>query len=164
MTSGSRDYGRFDELAEEFAKRYRRGEHPSLEEYIARLPDMADEIREMFPALVAVEQVEAHARDDALERQPAVPALAEVGDYRAVKLWEAAPEAVLAAPRGTAAPKSNSEQPDAHQRSTREALRPTLSTSSSNLALAAWEAHDVGRLRFLLDLMKSREDESDVRG
>ena len=30
MSSGSRDYGRFDELAEEFAGRFRRGERPSL--------------------------------------------------------------------------------------------------------------------------------------
>src|SRR5207253_3081475 len=29
-SSGSRDYVRFDELAEEFAERYRRGERPSL--------------------------------------------------------------------------------------------------------------------------------------
>jgi hypothetical protein len=54
-TSGTHDYGRFDELAEEFAERYRRGERPDLQEYIDRLPGMADEIREMFPALVEVE-------------------------------------------------------------------------------------------------------------
>ena len=70
-TSGSRDYGRFDELAEEFAERYRRGERPSLQEYVDRLPEMADEIREMFPALVEVEQVDGDARGDAaLRRRP----------------------------------------------------------------------------------------------
>ena len=84
-TSGSRDYGRFDELAEEFAKRYRRGERPSLQEYIDRCPDLADEIREMFPALVAVEQVDGDARDDALVPTPALPRLREVGDYRIVR-------------------------------------------------------------------------------
>ncbi len=56
--SGTRDYGRFDELAEEYAERYRRGERPSVQEYVDRLPAMAEEIREMFPALVEVEQVE----------------------------------------------------------------------------------------------------------
>src|SRR5262245_42080964 len=81
----SRAYGRFDELAEEFAERYRRGERPSLEEYIARLPEMADEIREMFPALVEVEQFPGDARDDALRQQPAVPLLRELGDYRIVR-------------------------------------------------------------------------------
>jgi hypothetical protein len=53
-----RRHGRFDELAEEFARRYRRGERPSLQEYIDRLPEMAEEIREMFPALAEVEEVE----------------------------------------------------------------------------------------------------------
>jgi len=86
MSSGSRDYGRFDELAEEFAERYRRGERPSLQEYVDRLPEMADEIREMFPALVAVERVEADARDDAQQPPPpAIPRLRELGGYRIVR-------------------------------------------------------------------------------
>jgi eukaryotic-like serine/threonine-protein kinase len=84
--SGSRDYGRFDELAEEFAERHRRGERPSLEEYVERCPDLAQEIREMFPALVEVEQVEGDARDNALhQQQPAVPPLRELGDYRIMR-------------------------------------------------------------------------------
>ena len=52
------DYALFDELAEEFAGRYRRGERPPLQEYIDRCPAMAEEIRELFPALVEVEQAE----------------------------------------------------------------------------------------------------------
>ena len=82
-SSDSRDYGRFDELAEEFAERYRRGERPSLEEYVDRLPEMADEIREMFPALLEVEQVE----EDAGEPPPSrtVPRLRQLGDYRIIR-------------------------------------------------------------------------------
>jgi WD40 repeat protein/serine/threonine protein kinase len=82
---GSIDYGRFDELAEEFAERYRRGERPSLQEYVDRLPEMADEIREMFPALVEVEQVEREAREDGLRQQPALPFFKELGDYRILR-------------------------------------------------------------------------------
>src|SRR6516225_1309896 len=82
---GTRDYGRFDELAEEFAERYRRGERPGLQEYIDRLPEMAVEICEMFPALVEVEQVEADVREDALQQQPAVPRLGQIGDYRILR-------------------------------------------------------------------------------
>jgi hypothetical protein len=44
-------------LAEEFAERYRRGERPSLAEYTARHPELADQIRELFPALVEMEQL-----------------------------------------------------------------------------------------------------------
>ena len=81
-----RDYGLFDELAEEFAERYRRGERPSAEEYVARCPEMADEIREMFPALVEVEQVERDAREDALEQPPSgVPFQRQIGDYRILR-------------------------------------------------------------------------------
>jgi hypothetical protein len=53
--SDSRDYGRFDELAEEFAERQRRGERPSPEKYVDHLPEMTDEIRAMFLALPEVE-------------------------------------------------------------------------------------------------------------
>ena len=44
----SADYGRFEELAEEFAARFRRGERPSLQEYVDRCPDLADEIRQLL--------------------------------------------------------------------------------------------------------------------
>ncbi len=83
-SANSRDYGRFDQLAEEFAQRYRRGERPSLQEYVDRLPEMADEIREMFPALVEVEEVEEAAREEALQ-PPAAPQLRQVGDFRILR-------------------------------------------------------------------------------
>ena len=44
-------------LAEEFAQRCRRGDNPSLEEYVARHPEWADDIRELFPALLVMEQL-----------------------------------------------------------------------------------------------------------
>ncbi|MFI5459094.1 MAG: protein kinase [Isosphaerales bacterium] len=45
-----------NELAYEFAERFRRGERPSLTEYTARYPDLAAEIRDLFPAMVVIEQ------------------------------------------------------------------------------------------------------------
>jgi eukaryotic-like serine/threonine-protein kinase len=42
-------------LAEEFLARERRGERPSLTEYIARYPELADEIHELFPVLLDME-------------------------------------------------------------------------------------------------------------
>src|SRR5205823_757166 len=86
-SAGSRDYGRFDELAEEFAERYRRGERPSLQEYVDRLPEMAAEIREMFPALVEVEQAEGDARGEASPRPPptVAPRVSQIGDYRILR-------------------------------------------------------------------------------
>src|SRR5262249_55711315 len=46
-----------EKLAEEFAARYRRGERPSLTEYTAKYPELADDIRELFPALVIMEEL-----------------------------------------------------------------------------------------------------------
>ena len=44
-------------LAEEFLERKRRGEQPTLEEYVARHPELADEIRDIFPALMMMENL-----------------------------------------------------------------------------------------------------------
>ena len=56
--SDSEQYDLLDQLAEEFAARFRRGERPALKEYTDRYPELADEIRELFPAMVKVEQAE----------------------------------------------------------------------------------------------------------
>ena len=45
-----------EQLAESFQTRLRRGEQPSLEES-SRCPERADDIRELFPALVEMEQL-----------------------------------------------------------------------------------------------------------
>jgi serine/threonine protein kinase len=85
--TSSADYGRFEELAEEFAARFRRGERPSLQEYIDRCPELADEVHELFPALVEVERVKEDrpARPGAAEVAEALPSLGQVGDYRVLR-------------------------------------------------------------------------------
>ena len=85
-SSGSADYELFDELAEEFAERYRRGERPSLQEYIERCPEMGDEIRELFPALVEVEQAEeVLASPPGRVASPPTPSVRQIGDYRVIR-------------------------------------------------------------------------------
>ena len=85
--TSSADYGRFEALAEEFAARFRRGERPGVQEYIDRCPVLADEIRELFPALVEVERVKEDqpARPGAAEAAVALPSLVQVGDYRVLR-------------------------------------------------------------------------------
>ena len=46
-----------EHLAEEFAQRYRRGERPLLSEYAARYPEHAEAIRDLFPAVMMMEQI-----------------------------------------------------------------------------------------------------------
>src|SRR3954449_4381121 len=82
-TTDSEKYDRLDRLAEEVAARFRNGERPTLEEYVQRHPDLADDIRELFPALAQVEQAERARREAALPAAP--PALSRVGDYRIVR-------------------------------------------------------------------------------
>ena len=62
--SESEQYDLLDQLAEEFADRFRRGERPTLEEYTDRYPELADDIRELFPAMVKVEQAEGARQDE----------------------------------------------------------------------------------------------------
>jgi len=79
--SDSGRYDLLDRLAEEFAERFRRGERPSLEEYTDRYPDLAEDIRELFPAMIKVEQAEAQAGDS----EVANPTPRKIGDYRILR-------------------------------------------------------------------------------
>jgi WD40 repeat protein/serine/threonine protein kinase/tetratricopeptide (TPR) repeat protein len=76
-------------LAEEFLQRYRQGERPSLKEYAERHPELAAEIRQVFPAMALMENIA--LVDESLEGdaaghgpQPAAP-LQQLGDYRLVR-------------------------------------------------------------------------------
>src|SRR2546430_15871916 len=44
-----------EELADAFLQRYRRGERPALTEYTQQHPELANEIRDLFPTLVMME-------------------------------------------------------------------------------------------------------------
>src|SRR5690349_12007718 len=71
-----------DHLAEEFAERLRRGERPTLTEYEQQYPELAEEIRELFPTLLMMEQLKPNSADDVgvAGRQPE-----RIGDYRLLR-------------------------------------------------------------------------------
>src|SRR5436190_15138002 len=79
------------ELAEEFLERYRKGERPPLKEYIERHPELAAEIKEVFPAMAMMENI--GVADSSLEgdegekkaAKPAEVALKQLGDYRIIR-------------------------------------------------------------------------------
>jgi serine/threonine protein kinase/Flp pilus assembly protein TadD len=88
-TSGSRS-GLVLELAEEFLERYRRGERPSLKEYIDRHPSLAGEIREVFPAMAMMEKIALADESPAGDPTGAAPErrvhrLEQLGDYRILR-------------------------------------------------------------------------------
>src|SRR5580704_15958616 len=57
MTTSSDARNPVEALAEEFLDRKRRGEHPTLREYVERHPELAVEIRDLFPALLMMEDL-----------------------------------------------------------------------------------------------------------
>ena len=77
-----------DRLGEEFAARLRRGEQPSLKEYADGYPELADEIRELFPAMFQVERAKEICLDwDNADQAHATvtPLPPQVGDYRILR-------------------------------------------------------------------------------
>jgi hypothetical protein len=56
-TDGGTTRDPMDRLAESFLERFRRGERPSITDYIANNPDHASDIQKLFPALVEIEQL-----------------------------------------------------------------------------------------------------------
>jgi tetratricopeptide (TPR) repeat protein/serine/threonine protein kinase len=44
------------ELADDYLRRSRTGEQPTVDEYVSKHPELADRIRELFPAMMAMEQ------------------------------------------------------------------------------------------------------------
>src|SRR5262245_27575255 len=89
MASSSGERNPVERLAEEFAARLRRGETPTLSEYAANYPQYAEQIRELFPALLMMEQLKPAGEDltgPYRGRGPEqAPPLEYLGDYRIVR-------------------------------------------------------------------------------
>jgi serine/threonine protein kinase/WD40 repeat protein/tetratricopeptide (TPR) repeat protein len=82
MADSKAERNPIDPLAEEFAQRLRRGERPTLTEYVRQYPELADDIRELFPALVMMEQLKpvSPVEADVTSRRPEY-----IGDYRLLR-------------------------------------------------------------------------------
>ena len=90
MSSSQSNSGAVVELAEEFVERYRKGQRPSLKEYIDRYPELAAEIKEVFPAMAMMENIA--VADESLEpgpepepEEPAARSFEQLGDYRIIR-------------------------------------------------------------------------------
>ncbi len=64
MSDPSVDRDPFEIVAESFLAQFRANKRPSVEEYAARHPELADQIRELLPALVMIEQDLSIDRDE----------------------------------------------------------------------------------------------------
>ena len=92
MSAHVSDRDPFEMVAESFLARYRAGQRPSVNDYAAKHPELADQIRRLLPALVMIE------RDLAIELEPGLDPTEEpdlaglkpgdsrlLGDYRIVR-------------------------------------------------------------------------------
>jgi serine/threonine protein kinase len=84
MSGSASDADPLGPLADEFLQRHRRGEQPALTEYTARYPELADQIRELFPALLLMEDVRPGPQA-AAEPPPPESSPRSLGEYRLVR-------------------------------------------------------------------------------
>jgi serine/threonine protein kinase/WD40 repeat protein len=85
MTGAETGRNPVEQLAEAFLERYRRGERPSLDEYTSQHPELAEQIRLVFPALVMMEEI-GPGKDQETGRCPSPETadgrpLERIGDY-----------------------------------------------------------------------------------
>ncbi|MHB8952099.1 MAG: protein kinase domain-containing protein [Pirellulaceae bacterium] len=84
--SGS-ERNKVEVLAEELAERYRRGERPPLSEYAERYPEYAEQIRDLFPALLMMENLKPVSEDRVPDSSPHLTATTPmtIGEYRIIR-------------------------------------------------------------------------------
>jgi serine/threonine protein kinase len=71
---------RIGELAELFLARHRRGEQPRIEDEAAAYPELAAEIRRLFPALLLMEELKPSPNDE-----PSTESPGRLGDFRILR-------------------------------------------------------------------------------
>src|SRR5438876_1854816 len=80
-----------DQLAEEFLSRFRRGERPAVQEYTEKDPEDAAQIRDLFPALVVLEQAAPASDSESVSPGTASGAVSaaglpkQLGDFRILR-------------------------------------------------------------------------------
>ena len=87
--------GLLDELATEFVDRYRNGERPTIADYAEKYPDLADEIRDLFPTIAQMEGLKIQADEEDRQAANDVNAthgpisgelkLTQLGDFRIIR-------------------------------------------------------------------------------
>jgi serine/threonine protein kinase len=81
--NGDPDRDPVDVLAEEFADRLRRGEHPSVSDYAAQHPEHADQLRELLPAVAQMEYLKRFRRSSGAAEKEELPD--RFGDFRILR-------------------------------------------------------------------------------
>ena len=85
MTDTSSDRNPVERLAEEFIARKRRGERPTLAEYTDKYPELAAEIRDLFPALLLMENLGESLPGTTGPHLGGSLTFSQLGDYRILR-------------------------------------------------------------------------------
>jgi serine/threonine protein kinase/WD40 repeat protein/tetratricopeptide (TPR) repeat protein len=89
MKTSASELDPVEELAEAFLQRYRRGERPAVSEYTDKYPELADKIRDLFPALVMMEELGSVANQPTgpdIGRQAEIAKIPQqLGEYRILR-------------------------------------------------------------------------------
>jgi len=85
MTPHDPDRDPIDLVAEEFADRCRRGESPAVTDYVARHPELADDLRDLLPAVAQMERLKLLRRTTPAGPPVDSTPLTRLGDYRIVR-------------------------------------------------------------------------------
>ena len=80
--SDSSDRDPVEELAAEFAERYRNGDNVSIDDYARQFPALAEDILELFPTIAAMERLSTKRNRDAAMRDRSKPK--QLGDFRII--------------------------------------------------------------------------------
>ena len=84
MTFESSHDDPMEALADEFLARLRHGESASISDYCAQYPDMAEEIRDLFPALMMMEDLKPGSESGSDGARGLPPTLEKIADYRII--------------------------------------------------------------------------------
>ncbi|MFZ5831828.1 MAG: serine/threonine protein kinase, partial [Planctomycetota bacterium] len=91
MSMNGRDTERnpIEVLAEEFAERHRSGEQPTISEYAAKHPDLAEQIETLFPSVILIEKLGTQHRQATRGAKgcwaPSIPTNQRLGDFRILR-------------------------------------------------------------------------------
>jgi serine/threonine protein kinase/WD40 repeat protein len=85
MSTGDSERDPFEQVAEAFLVRYRAGERPSVTEYAAQHPALADQLRELLPALVLMEELRPGGAKPAEPVPSGTLMLPQLGEYRILR-------------------------------------------------------------------------------
>lgn len=140
MTEFSSDREILEALAEEFVQRTRNGESPLFDEYAAKHPELADDIKELFPALLVMEDYKPSASGSTAVPPDQVRAkeldLKDLADYRVIR----------EVGRGGMGVVYEAEQVSLSRRVALKVLPPQVSSSRSSAARFHQEAEAAAKL------------------